>query len=223
MNCRTARSLFSLHLDRYLSYEEERNLMQHLGQCTTCAAEYKGVEQTVRWVRDLPGMPASETFLQDVIVAAREARRVAGNPPAPRLRGRLREVFAWPSWFGSPLVAPAALALGLAVGLGGTMLVSHGPAEGPSAVQVVATSGDLAAEDDEVIEAPPPSGPFEDLVQEMLRRAELEKTGPEEGEVLDEDLKWGPPVDAEVQGRQVGTSTESWRDRDAGRRVTVAF
>ena len=122
MNCKAARSLFSLQIDKYLSYEEERKLMQHLEQCTNCAAEYKAVQRTVGLVRDLPEIAPSETFVQDVLLAARKARQTAATPPSPGIRERIRAFFASPSWAGSPLVAPAALVLGLAVGLSGTML-----------------------------------------------------------------------------------------------------
>lgn len=217
MNCRTARGLFSLRIDRCLSYEEERKLMQHLEECTTCAAEYKGVERTVGWVRDLPEIQPSETFLQDVILAAREAREAAAVPPTPGLRERIREFFAGLSWASSPLVAPAALVLGLGVGLGGTMIALNGFGDGAPDTPPMA-GGTLTEE----VESLAPSGPFEDLVQEMLHRVESESTETEETENVP-DLEWGPPLDADVQGRQVGTSTETWRDRGARRRATVVF
>jgi hypothetical protein len=222
MNCRTARSLFSLHLDRYLSYEKERKLMKHLEECTACAAEIRGVEQTVGWVRDLPGIQPSETFLQDVVLAARRLKEADANIPVPGFKERLREFFARFSWTGSPLIAPAALVLGLAVGLGGTMLVSHGPGEDHPGLQVAATPEGLTVDHSEDAEALAPSGLFEDLVQEMLRRAELEQTETEEGGQV-EDLEWGSPLDPDVQGRQVGTSAEDWRNRDTKPQVTVAY
>jgi hypothetical protein len=218
MNCRTARGLFSLHIDKCLSYEEERALIQHLEECTTCAAEYKGVERTVGWVRDLPEIPPSETFLQDVLLAAKETRQAAAVPLTAGWRERIREFFAGLSWASSPLVAPAALILGLGVGLGGTMVAFHGLGGGGSAGPSLADAP-LAVEQ---VEPQPPSGPFEDLVQEMLRRAESERTEEEATESVP-DLEWGPPLDVDIRGQQVGASPETWRNGDAKRRVTVAF
>jgi hypothetical protein len=74
----------------------------------------------------------------------------------------------------------------------------------------------------EEVEPAAPSGPFEDLVQEMLRRAELENTEAKETENVP-DLEWGPPLDTDIEGRRVGTSPETWRERDGRSRVTVAF
>jgi hypothetical protein len=218
MNCRTARSLFSLHIDRYLSYEEERKRMQHLEDCTSCAAEYKGVERTVGWVRDLPEIAPSETFVQDVVLAAREARQRAEAPPTPGFGERIRAFLSSPSWARSPLVAPAALILGLAVGLGGTMLAFHGAGGGsPGDLTVAEPVGRLVGPT-----PPPPVGPFEDLVQQMLQRIESEDTEGEEIENVP-DLEWGPPLNADITGRQVGTSSETRREREGGRRVTVVF
>lgn len=227
MNCRTARKLFSLRIDKGLSYEKESKLIEHLEACPECASEYEGFEQAVAMVRELPDIPPSETFLEDVMQSVREAKAAETSPPPVGLRERLSEWFGGFAWSRSPVFAPAALILGLAVGLSGAMIVFNSSTEAPTfAGEPAQSSGPVAgmASDSDIndIDTPAPSGRFEELVQDMLRRAETTESEDTEAQTVP-DLEWGPPLQEEYLGRQVGTSTEDRRERDSRDRVIVAF
>ena len=227
MNCKTARGLLSLRLDGGLSFGEERQLSQHLDGCRSCAEELRNLEQAVACVRNLPEIQPSEAFVRDVLQAvrgAREAASIARPTLIERLRDRLAEIL----WTPSTRFAAAALVLGLTVGIGGSMLAFR-PTDGvqtaeqippPASTAVASSPANLAGGP---IEAPAPSGPFEDLVQEMLRRVE---SGDEEAADLPAevpDLDWGSATSRDALGRQVGAESQTGRQRDPKARVTVAY
>lgn len=233
MNCKTARAMFSARLDGGLSYEEVRGFQDHLARCAGCAGEYAGLERTVRLVRSLPEVPAPSDFVQGVVRAARQAQpgNAVDRSSAAVWRERLRGFLEGFAWIGSPRFAAAALALGLVVGMTGSMLIfrprsasivesfSPGAAltqssqPAPSSATPVASTPPAGTD-----ETAPPSGPFDELVQEMLRRA-----GTTEEAVEDSvpDLDWGISPDAAAVGRQVHAGPGSGATRDG--RVTRVF
>jgi predicted anti-sigma-YlaC factor YlaD len=228
MNCKATRELFSLRLDGALSFQEVRSFQDHLAQCTACSEEFVGFERTVGLVRSLPEVAPPAEFVQNVLRAARQAKAPSA-PMAPAWRERLSGIFETLVAAASPRAAVAALALGLIVGVGGSMVLfqSRAPrietaatAADPSPVQTLPVSS-LARSSSPATATTttsPPSGQFEDLVQEMLRRA-----GTTEEVVEDSlpELEWGVSPDAGGMGRQVNAGSGSGSGRDG--RVTRVF
>lgn len=217
MKCRTARSLFSLRLDDGLSFAEQRELADHLEACPGCKAEFLGVERTVGLLRGLPEVQAPEGFVQDVLRAARGLRpTTAARPVEPGLWERLRGFASTLVFEPSPRLAVAALVLGLIVGVSGSVFFFGDSPSPPIAQTIPATTPsaplvDAGAEAPEAV-AVSPSGPFEDLVQEMLRRAENVPAG--EADTAGPQLpEWGAGWDPSVHGQQVGFGPRSRRDR----------
>ncbi|MBM3285973.1 MAG: hypothetical protein FJY88_01265 [Candidatus Eisenbacteria bacterium] len=217
MKCKTARSLFSLRLDDGLSYAEQRELAEHLDACPGCKAEFLGVERTVGLVRGLSEVQAPEGFVQDVLRAARGLRPTATARPAePSLWERLRGFASALAFEPSPRLAAAALALGLIVGVSGSVFF-FGDSPSPQVAQTTPATAPSAPLVDSGVEtpgaeAPLPSGPFEDLVQVMMKRAESAAAGAADtaGPQLPE---WGAGWDPSVHGQQVGFGPRSRRDR----------
>jgi hypothetical protein len=209
MNCKTARGLFSLRLDEGLSYDEQRRLTQHLDSCPRCLEEYRGVERTVGLLHDLPEIEASPTFLQDVLRAARNLHgEEASLARAPGIWERMRGRFSVGLLEPAPRWALAALTLGLIVGVSGSMMLFHRTPVPVSAERVETVSTPRATP---VAAVPPaavspsemPSGPFEDLVQEMLRRAESAPSGGADSSSTP-NPEWGAGWDPSVHGQAVG-------------------
>ncbi len=232
MNCKTARGFFSLHLDGGLSFEEQSRLDLHLERCLDCARELTRVRKTVEMLRQLPEVPVSPNFVQDVVRAARQAK---GAPQvAPSFWERLRERVASFDWDPSPRLALAGaslLVLGVVVGVGGGLLLfgGHGspgtnpvvvthtaeqiPSSGPSFVNMtgtVGTGGQSA------------SGPFEDLIQQMMHR--MDTAAANAG-----DTTTAPPLDwrsarvAGPVGQPVAASPTVQRDGQRGGGVYIDF
>jgi len=227
MNCRKARSLLSLRLDGCISYGEERRLSQHLESCASCSSEYSGLEQTVRAVRDLPEIPPRESFVEEVLEAVRYADQV---PSLPRvgLLDRMRIGVARLVSSPSPRFAAAALCLGLVVGIAGSMLAFRAPSGGVSTATTVTggTSVVQTAEGQNRIDSedtPLPSGPFDDLVEEMLLRLESEPSDAEQPSPEAPAIDWGSAVEVDAYGRQVTTGGQSGRGFDPKARITVAY
>jgi anti-sigma factor RsiW len=233
MNCKNARGLFSLRLDAGLSYEEQRNLTQHLDACPGCAGEFRKLEQTVGLVRDLPEISAPDLFLQNVLRAAEEAERREERPAVRGFGERLREFFGGLEWLSSPRFAPAALALGLIVGVGASVVIlrSNHPIE---VAQQVAFSAPKATEpalpaapaSGSIVgpsSIPVASGPFEELIAQMMHRLDASSPGVAEDTTGAGDLQWGPTRDAAGIGQQVGANPMMPRDYRRGGRVYVVF
>jgi anti-sigma factor RsiW len=228
MNCKIARGLFSLRLDDGLSYEEQRRLSQHLDSCSNCMEEYRGLERTVGLLHSLPEIEASGTFLQDVLRAARQTQG-EGLPAssAPGLWERFR------GWASSAVLDPAprwavaALALGLVVGISGSILVFHG-ARAPEVAQQVQSLAiphpetSVTAEPAQVSPSSMPSGPFEDLVQEMLRRTESGSAGATDSSSTTSP-EWGAGWDPAVHGQTVGQEPATTRGRGREGSVYIVF
>jgi anti-sigma factor RsiW len=225
MNCRTARGLFSLRLDDGLSYEEQRALSRHLDACAGCATEFRNLERTVGLVRDLPEIPAPDIFLQNVLRAARQAESGREAPPVRGFGERVREFFGGLEWLSSPRFAPAALALGLIVGVGGSVLIlrSNHPVQLaqqiPSAAPAASAPGTIVGPSS----IPVASGPFEELVAQMMHRLEANAPGVVGDTTGSDNLQWGPTRDAAGIGRQVDVSPTTQGGSRRGGRVYVVF
>jgi hypothetical protein len=206
-----------------MSYEETRAFQEHLAQCTECSKEYAAFERTVGLLRALPEVPAPASFVQDVVRAARRAQ--AGELPAARTswRERMAERFGGFAWIGTPRFAVAAAALGLILGVGGSMLLTRQPATPVVTAERSMISSPDAGTGEPVgppdgsptsIGAPvaetaaPPSGPFEDLVQQMLLRAEATQEAAVDS-LPQQELDWGTSPGAGSMGRQVNTGETS--------------
>lgn len=236
MNCKTARGLFSLHLDEGLSYEEQRILLRHLDACPDCAAEHRKLERTIGLVRNLPDVPAPDMFLQNVLRAARQAEPARAGTPARGIGERIRDFFAGLEWLSSPRVAPAALALGLIVGVTASVLILRSnrlpevaeragqQVTAPLAPSVESGYGTAPVAGSIVgpSSIPVASGPFEDLIAQMMHR--LDANSQETGDsTTAPELQWGPTRDAAGLGQQVGARPTVPGRGQAGGRVYVVF
>lgn len=233
MNCKTARLGFSLRLDGGLSYEETRAFQDHLRCCPACTREYAAFQRTVDFVRSLPEVPAPPTFVQDVVRAARMAQS-ADKPALPRVSWlqQMGDRLGGFAWIGSPRFAVAAASLGLILGVGGSMLLFRAPAstaergERAPATNLARAIGEPSIEGSAGSLNPserstagataPPSGPFEDLVQQMLVRAETSQDAAAVDSLPQQELDWGLSPDAGSMGRQVNAPKSSGQAR-AGR------
>lgn len=228
MNCKTARSLFSLRIDDGLSYEEQRRLAEHLDGCPGCAKELRSLEKTVDLLHSLPQVTAPDTFLQDVLLAARQAQAEA--PAVTRSPGILERVRGWlPSvvFEPAPRWAVAALTLGLIVGISGSMILFRGPAPLKTAQRVETAVApqpvaEAAQEPAAATPAPMPSGPFEDLVHEMLQRVESAPSGNVDSTAVS-GPEWGAGWDPAVRGQTVGFGPTRQRERGREGSVYIVF
>ena len=228
MNCKTARGLFSLRLDQGLSYEEQRRTTQHLDSCPRCLGEYRGLERTVNLLHDLPEVEASGTFLQDVLRAARNLHgEEASLARAPGIWERMR------GWVSAGVLEPAprwafaALTLGLIVGVSGSMMMFHRTLVPVADERVETVSAPQASADAPVspVAVSPgemPSGPFEDLVQEMLHRAESTPSGSADSSSTP-NPEWGAGWDPGVHGQSVGYGPTVSRGRVREGSVSIVF
>jgi len=228
MNCKTARDLFSLRIDEGLSYEEQRRMTQHLDSCPRCMDEYRGLERTVRLLHSLPEVEAPGTFVQDVLRAARQSR--GGEPSVATIPGAWGRMRGWVSSLvleSTPRWAIAALTLGLVVGVGGSMMIFH-----RSPLPEVAQRAEIATpsvQEAESSDAPAavspsamPSGPFEDLVQEMLRRVESTPAiATDSSSTPNPD--WGAGWDPGVRGQAVDFGPVAPRGRAREGSVSIVF
>jgi hypothetical protein len=228
MNCKTARGLFSLRIDEGLSYEEQRRLTQHLDSCSQCAEEYTGLRRTVSLLRGLPEAEASSTFLQDVLRAARNSRSEDSSiARAPGIWDRLRGWTSATVLEPTPRWAMAALTLGLIVGVSGSMLIFH-----RSSIPAVAQQTEVAVAPQTAAVAPAspaavspagmPTGPFEDLVQEMLHRAESTPPGGTDSSSTP-NPDWGAGWDPGVHGQAVGLGPAAPKGRGREGSVSIVF
>ncbi len=231
MNCRHAKGLFSPSLDAVLSFEERRKLDAHLERCPACRGEFAKLERTVAWVRDLPELAADEGFVDRVLLAARQARASqASLPPEPGLWERVRAGISELGWSPSPRVAIAALALGLIVGVTGSMLVIHRPSSSTGTSTTAQLGSDAPLETESpaaamrspVAETPVP-GSIGDLVDEMVRR--MEGVGASAADSAEtQALDWTPTRDPGATGRVVGSEpTAPGEGRGRGNRVYIVF
>lgn len=232
MNCRNARGLFSPSLDAALSYEERRRLDNHLKDCPACRGEYAKLRQTVAWVRDLPEIRGDEGFVERVLAAARSAE--TGRPAPVREPGYWEKVKAGISaleWSLSPRVAAGALALGLMVGVAGSMLILRGPdsreatapvAEVNRTLPAAPGAGDPAGASSPVAETPVP-GSIGDLVDQMVRRMEADASAGGDS-VAAGDPEWAPTRGPSAGGRVVGSEVPAQgQSQERGGRVYIVF
>jgi hypothetical protein len=236
MNCKTARGLFSLHLDEGLSYEEQRSLRVHIDACSGCAVEYRKLERTIGLVRGLPEVAAPDMFLQNVLRSVRLAEAARERPPVRSLGERLRDFFAGLEWLSSPRVAPAALALGLVVGVTASVMIlrsnrtvevaERAPQEVVSPMaQSIEPAGGTAGGSSSIVgpsSIPVASGPFEDLIAQMMHRLEANSQEIEDTTAAREP-QWGPTRDAAGIGQQVDARPGLQGGKRAGGRVYVVF
>lgn len=235
MNCKTARDLFSLRLDEGLSFEEQRLLTLHLDACPDCAVQFRKLERTVGLIQELPEVAPPDMFLQNVLRAARQVDRARQPLEVRGVGERLREFFAGPEWLRSPRVALAGLALGLVVGVTASVAILHrehpvdvaqqtsSPAaretEAPATAGAPATGSIVGPSS-----VPVASGPFEDLVAQMMRR--LDSSAPQEtlgDSATTQPPQWGPTRDAAGIGQQVGAGPAMPGANRHGGRVYVVF
>lgn len=120
MNCREARGLFSARIDGELRPGEVSHLDFHLLRCPECAAGWKSMTLTVRFVRGLPPDPMDTAFVGRVLDRVRgheiEQRQIRVSL-AERLwvsASGFLSVRAWPRRIPVPL--GAAFAVGIAAG-----------------------------------------------------------------------------------------------------------
>jgi len=235
MKCKTARELFSLRLDEGLSFEEQRRLTLHLDACPDCAGQFRKLERTVGLVRELPEVAPPDMFLQNVLRAARQAERTRQPLEVQSFGERVREFFAGPEWLRSPRVALAGLALGLVVGVTASVAILH--RDHP--VEVAQQTSSPASRATETLapanastpgsivgpsSVPVASGPFEDLIAQMMRR--LDSNNPQEtlgDSATTQQPQWGPTRDAAGIGHQVGAGPASPGASRRGGRVYVVF
>jgi anti-sigma factor RsiW len=219
-----------MHLDNGLSFSEQEGLTAHLGACMGCALEYQKLRRTVALVRGLPEVAPPPTFVQEVLRAAREAERTPVPEIRPSLWERIRDAVWISGWEPSPRLAVAALAilvLGVGVGVGGGLLIFHKPVApapatataypsptAPSAPAYPAASRSTTQ---------PASGPFEDLVQQMVRRLETSSPATAEDSASAPTLDWGSARIAGPAGQPVDASPLPRRDRQNGSRVYIDF
>lgn len=228
MNCKTARGLFSLRLDEELSYEEQRRLTQHLESCPGCMGEYSGLERTVGFLHDLPTIEAPGTFLQDVLRAARNLDGAdAGPARAPGVWERIRGWVSSGVGEPAPRWALAALSLGLVVGVSGSMMIFHRTQAPVTAARTESVSAPQASAEALALPAAVsssemPSGPFEDLVQEMLRRAESTPSGAVDSSSTP-NPEWGAGWDPGVRGQSVGYGPTVPTGRPREGSVSIVF
>lgn len=223
MKCRKARNLLSQNLDGRLSFEEERQLRQHMESCAACAAEYKGLRTTVDLVRALPQFKPQERFVEDLLERVRGLDEQGVAASGPSLWERIQTRLFPPGWSLSPQFAAAAVVVGLVVGIGGMMIIYQSPggaARGGSSPAIATTAGSTDGREGV---APAPAREFEDLVDEMLRRAEATQAEELEGPEGPPSLDWGSAYDADAMGRQVGSGSQRETDRSDKERVTVVF
>jgi hypothetical protein len=189
MKCRAARDLFQGRIDEGLSFEEGRGLDLHLGACPECDLAFRKLARTVDLLRDQPEIEPSPTFLQDVLRRARQS--AADVEPDLLQSSRVRrwiDALHLPSFELSRPWSIAYVALGLAIGVGGSSLLtqrwidSRAPSTAP-AVSSTATDTEGGT--------PMPSGPFEDLVKEMMARAETTAPGASEDTTAAGAPDWG--------------------------------
>jgi len=238
MNCKSARKRFSLRIDGDMSFEEQRRLAEHLESCPTCDASFRSFERTVSLVRGLPPVDVPDTFVQDVLLSVRQARAAQVAPPRAGFRERLDAFFERFTWVtSSPRLAPAALVLGVGVGLFGAFVVLR-----PAAQPVVAQRGAPAAEarvqpsgsaptdammasGAGVAPSTPsevPSQPLKDLIRDLVAREEANP--PATADSAAPDLDWGTATVPDLS-RQVTTQRPSTtaRDPDRSGRVSIVF
>jgi len=230
MNCKATRGLFSLHIDRGLSYADQGEVDHHLEACPDCALEYRRLKRTVEMVRDLPEVSPTPSFVQDVLCAARVASGSPVAEPAPTFWEMLRESISSIGWEPSSRLAiagAALLVLGIGVGIGGGVLIfrdhSVGEPIGRPIVQVMPAAPAVSDPSTAAVAATrAASGPFEDLVQQMMRRLETNTASVTDTASVPA-LDWrssripgpvGQPVDANPLGR---------RYRQGGGRVYIDF
>lgn len=228
MNCKTARGLFSLRLDDGLSYEEQRRMTQHLDSCPRCMGEYHDLERTVGLLHDLPQIAAPSAFVQDVLRAARNlGSEEDALSTAPGVWDRMR------GWISSRVLEPtprwalAAATLGLIVGVSGSMMIFHRSPVPVAAERVESVSAPQASVESTntpaaVSPSEMPSGPFEDLVQEMLGRVESTPTG-EADSSSTPNPEWGAGWDPGVHGQAVGYGPTAPRGRAREGSVSIVF
>lgn len=167
MKCRAARELFDGRLDDGLSYAEQRLLKDHLQTCPACTAEFRRLSATVRLLRDLPEVEPSPTFLQDVLRMARQSEPALDRATIERAGwlSRMAASLRIPALGQSRPWAVAYIALGLAIGIGGSSVLKtwmRGPA-----VAVGTRAATSAAETTDG-STPLPASPFKDLVETMI-------------------------------------------------------
>lgn len=231
MNCRSVRGLFSPSLDAALSFEERRRLESHLKTCPSCQTEYSKLCRTVGWVRDLPQIAPDSGFVERVLAAARQSEsRKEYAASEPGFWDRLRAGVAELGWSISPRVAIGAVALGLVVGVTGSMLVLRGPEQvglGPTASNVEQVPTETPASGTpSVAGAPsetPVPGSISDLVDEMVRRMETDARASGDSSVTS-DPDWTPTQGPGAGGRVVGTEPPaSGQNQERGGRVYIVF
>jgi predicted anti-sigma-YlaC factor YlaD len=92
MDCQTAHDHLSAYLDHTLTMPTRELLDTHLGECPQCRRELRQLQTVIAWVRDLPTIQPSPTFLPQVHERVEQLsrrslsfffRRLAGALPLP--------------------------------------------------------------------------------------------------------------------------------------------
>lgn len=167
MDCRTVHDHLSAYLDRDLPLQTWEQLDTHLRRCARCRREFTQLQTVAAWVRDLPRIEPSPTFLQQV------CQRLEGLPHRSPARIFRRLTGALPFQVAAALVVAvsAALVWRMAPDIGQQQVK---PAESPAQIEPWLSRDRTAIP---AMEVPPLEQLFEDalptpapLVQSPARR-----------------------------------------------------
>lgn len=89
MDCRTAHDHLSAYLDHAVPAATREVLDDHLGACPRCRRELTQLQTVMAWVRDLPTIEPSPSFLQEVRERVEHISRRSPVPFFRRLAGVL--------------------------------------------------------------------------------------------------------------------------------------
>ncbi len=66
LTCQECQDLFSSYLDQELEGQDNSKMMEHLGQCVACAAEWQEFKDTVQFIHEMPMLAAPPDLLPDI-------------------------------------------------------------------------------------------------------------------------------------------------------------
>jgi len=140
MKCSSARGLFSAHLDRDLSFEEEGRLSEHLERCPACAAELASMEKVTNLLQTLTPIEPGPDFYDGVRRRIREAdaRTEAGEVLLGVGPTELVRRWLATAWLRPALGAALGLCAGILVGVNAPQLAGLLHADREPMVQMAA-------------------------------------------------------------------------------------
>lgn len=84
MNCNNAVELISLYLDNELNYESEKELFEHIEECSFCKKEFEELKALVEILNDEPDIELPENFHSELMQKINEEKVVDINKASKR-------------------------------------------------------------------------------------------------------------------------------------------